>query len=69
MYLITMVRQKDVCDSDGVLERMQKGVIVRHLILPGQVEESKKVIRYLYETYGDQIYTQHHESIHPQCLA
>lgn len=35
---------KDVCDSDGVLERMQKGVIVRHLILPGQVEESKKVI-------------------------
>ena len=47
---------KDVCDSDGVLERMQKGVIVRHLILPGQVEESKKVIRYLYETYGDQIY-------------
>jgi len=35
---------------------LQRGVIVRHLVLPGQVEDSKAVIRYLYETYGDQIY-------------
>lgn len=42
--------------DDGVLERMLRGVVVRHLVLPGHVEESKKVIRYLYETYGDQIY-------------
>ena len=35
---------------------MTKGVIVRHLVLPGQVRESKKVIRYLYETYKDRIY-------------
>lgn len=35
---------------------IQRGVIVRHLVLPGQVEDSKAVIRYLYETYGDQIY-------------
>lgn len=38
---------------DGAL--MKKGVIVRHLLLPGQVEEAKKVLRYLYETYGDTI--------------
>ncbi len=35
---------------------MQKGIIVRHLLLPGCCEDSKKVIRYLYETYGDNIY-------------
>ena len=42
--------------DDGVLERMLRGVVVRHLVLPEHVDESKKVIRYLYETYGDQIY-------------
>ena len=35
---------------------LRRGVIVRHLVLPGQVEDSKAVIRYLYETYGDRIY-------------
>ena len=37
-------------------ELMQRGVIVRHLILPGCMEDSKNIIRYLYETYGDTIY-------------
>lgn len=37
-------------------EMMKRGVIVRHLVLPGYIEESKQVIRYLYETYGDRIY-------------
>lgn len=35
---------------------MKKGMIVRHLILPGQTKDSKKILRYLYETYGDNIY-------------
>ena len=34
---------------------MLSGVIVRHLVLPGHVKDSQKVIRYLYETYGDRI--------------
>lgn len=38
---------------DGAL--MERGVIVRHLLLPGQEEEAKKVISYLYETYGNKI--------------
>ncbi len=38
---------------DGAL--MKRGVIVRHLLLPGQTEEAKRVLRYLYETYGDTI--------------
>lgn len=35
--------------------RMRRGVIVRHLLLPGQTKEAKRVLRYLYETYGDTI--------------
>ena len=35
---------------------MQQGVIVRHLLLPGQTKDSKKILRYLHETYGDHIY-------------
>ncbi len=35
---------------------MKRGTIVRHLILPGCTWDSKNVIRYLYETYGDTIY-------------
>lgn len=37
-------------------EIMKKGVIVRHLLLPGGLADSKKVIKYLYETYKDTIY-------------
>ncbi len=35
---------------------MKKGMIVRHLVLPGHIEESKKVIKYLYDIYKDNIY-------------
>ena len=50
-----MIRQvgEPVFDERGMI---QKGVIVRHLMLPGCLLDSKRVVRYLYETYGDQIY-------------
>lgn len=35
---------------------MVKGVIVRHLLLPDAVEDSKAVLRYLYHTYKNDIY-------------
>ena len=35
---------------------MTKGVIVRHMVMPGHTEDSKKVIRYLHERYGNQIF-------------
>lgn len=54
--IITDELSVDVDYGDSDLERMLCGVVVRHLVLPGHVEESKKVIRYLYEAYGDQIY-------------
>lgn len=37
-------------------ELMKRGVIVRHLLLPGQAADSKEIIRYLYGTYGDKIF-------------
>ena len=49
-----MVRQTGAAVFEGDL--MKRGTIVRHLVLPGNTKDSKAVIRYLYETYGDQIY-------------
>ena len=50
-----MVRQTGpaVFDEHGLIA---KGTIVRHLVLPGSSMDSKHVIHYLYETYGDEIY-------------
>ncbi len=40
-------------DTDGM---MKKGVMIRHLVLPGYTEESKAVIKYIYETYRDNLF-------------
>ena len=50
-----MVRQtkKTEFHENGI---MKKGVIVRHMILPNHTRDSKKIIEYLYKTYGDDIY-------------
>jgi len=50
-----MVRQVGHCEftNEGI---MKKGVLVRHLVLPERLEESKRVIDYLYTRYGDSIY-------------
>jgi len=42
-----------VFDKNGI---MKKGIIVRHLILPELVEDSKSVVNYLYQTYKDNIF-------------
>ncbi len=44
---------KCIFSNDGYIK---KGIIVRHLLLPGHLEDSKKIIKYLYETYKDDIY-------------
>lgn len=53
--LAEMVRQvpKAEFSEDGM---MKKGVIVRHLLLPGCRKDSKEVLKYLAETYDNQIY-------------
>lgn len=35
---------------------IKKGVIVRHLVLPGHTTEAKRIIKYLYDTYQDNIF-------------
>lgn len=53
--IMEMVRQvgEATFDERGI---MTKGVIVRHLALPGYMEDSKNIIKYLYDTYGNSIY-------------
>ena len=50
-----MLRQTGpaVFDERGM---MQKGVIVRHLVLPGHTRESMAALERLYSTFGDNIY-------------
>lgn len=36
-------------------ERLVRGVMVRHLLLPGHAEDSKRVVRLLHERYGSSI--------------
>lgn len=35
---------------------MRKGIIVRHLVLPGHTKDSKKVIESVYKEFGDNVY-------------
>ena len=49
---------EDELVKEGYVEEqiMKRGVIVRHLLLPACVKDSKAVIKYLYDTYKDDIY-------------
>ena len=40
-------------DENGIV---QKGVIIRHLMLPGLLFDSKKVIDYIHKTFGNKVY-------------
>lgn len=42
-----------VFNRDGLIV---KGVIIRHLMLPGLLFDSKKIIDYIYNTYGNSVY-------------
>ncbi len=50
-----MLRQvgKPSFNENGMMTR---GVLVRHLTLPGYLKDSKEIIKYLYETFGDAIF-------------
>lgn len=51
-----MFRQTPAAVFDPRTGLMQRGIIVRHLMLPGQAADSKRILRYLHTTYGDAIY-------------
>ena len=50
-----MVKQTGpaVFDENAI---MQKGVIIRHLMLPGLIRDSKNIIRHIYKSFGDDVY-------------
>ena len=49
--LIEMKRQcsENICNEDGI---MQKGMIVRHLILPKNTNQSLEILRWIYNNLG-----------------
>ena len=51
-----MVRQVGEPVFDEQTGNMVKGVIVRHLVLPGHTKDSMAILDYLHKTYGNQIY-------------
>ena len=55
-----MVRQQPtvefIFNKEQNVDLIQKGVIVRQLLLPGQFKDAKRIVKYLHETYGNQIY-------------
>ena len=57
LAIAEMIRQTGAvsfCSGDGT-QLIQKGVIVRHLLLPGHVNEAKEIISWLHSTYGNAI--------------
>ncbi len=50
-----MFRQvgEPVFDDRGIMKR---GMIIRHLLLPGCGEDSRAVLKYLYDTFGDSVF-------------
>lgn len=61
-----MVKQtcEPVFDENGI---MRRGVIVRHLMLPGHLDDTKNVLRFLYENYGDSIWISIMNQYTPMC--
>ena len=53
-----------VFDENGI---MQKGVIVRHLVLPGHTDDSKKILRWLWENFGNRIWVSIMNQYTPLC--
>lgn len=53
-----------LCGENGLL---QKGVVIRHLVLPLGVKNACEVIDYLYDTYGDTVYLSIMNQFTPVC--
>lgn len=56
LALKEMFRQAGPPLFDEASGLMRRGMIVRHLLLPGQAGEAKRVLRWLHETFGNDVY-------------
>lgn len=54
--LAEMFRQCPEPVFDETTGLIRKGIIVRHLVLPGHTHEACEILDYLYSTYGDHIF-------------
>ncbi len=54
--LSEMYRQVGAPVFDLKTGMLKRGMVVRHLVLPGQTDDSKRVVQYLFETYKHSIY-------------
>ncbi|RLD17424.1 MAG: radical SAM protein [Caldiserica bacterium] len=59
-----MIRQVGnlVMDEDGIALR---GVLIRHLVLPGNVSNSKKVLKFIRDNFGKDVYLSLMSQYHP----
>lgn len=50
-----MIRQRpeNIINENGIME---KGVIIRHLVLPNHIRNSKRVLKYIKDTFGRETY-------------
>lgn len=54
----------DLCfTADGIA---RKGVLIRHLVMPGQEEEGKNIVRWLAENVSKDLYVHVMEQYHPR---
>ncbi len=50
---VDITQQSHMLDTEKI---MQKGVVVRHLLMPGMLIQAKLIVKYLYDRYGDNIF-------------
>ncbi|WHE06561.1 radical SAM protein [Thermoanaerobacterium thermosaccharolyticum] len=53
--ILEMYRQvgNPVFDNDGIMKR---GIIIRHLILPGKLDETKKILKWIKDNLSNEVY-------------
>ena len=49
------IKENEKLDNDQEI-LMQKGVVIRHMMLPGALLDSKRIVKYVADTYGDNVY-------------
>ncbi len=52
--MVAQIGELSFDEVDG-LPRMTRGVVVRHLMLPGHLNDSKAVVRTIHERYGEKV--------------
>lgn len=54
---LALKKIREICPTDEIKNGlMKKGLIIRHMILPGQIEDSKKVLEWIKENLGTQTF-------------